>query len=232
MSAERKLLPCVELGQKDRETLIFLSGFPDNQLSACAPLVEQLKGDYHILAMCFPDFDLKGDEVNNARAWGYNFSEVDQMLEATIREKLGHSSRFTLVVHDWGCVLGGLYENKRPDRVKRMVMMDVGIKKKLSPYEAVVILIYQWWFAVAYVISQTLGSTVGNVIFYGFFIFSMCFPFLSVQSGKSTPRPSEDLKVHMCYPYYHFWKALILLDTSIKMKFPTCPLLYLVCENC
>lgn len=223
------MLPCIEVGKKSGEALVFMSGFPDDQLSACAPLVDELKKEYRIIAICFPDFDLKGSSISKARPWGYSFPEIDRMLDATICDKLGKTSQFTLVVHDWGSIIGGIYENKRSERVKRMVMLDVGIKKKLSPYEAVVILLYQLWFSIAYTVSQLFGLAIGNIVYYSFIVFATCFPFLTVQSGKMViPRPREELGVHMCYPYFQFWKATLTLDPSVKVKFPSCPLLYLV----
>lgn len=228
IAMSQNLLPYVEVGKKSGDTLVFVSGFPDDQLSACAPLVEELKNDFRILAVCLPDFDLKGADVSKARPWGYSFAEIDSLLDATVTTVLGKDEKFTLVIHDWGSFIGTIYENKRPERVQRVVMMDVGIKKKLSPYDAIVILLYQWWFAVSYIIFQVFGSAIGNIAYYSFGVIAMCAPFLVVLTGQPIPRPSEELSVHMCYPYFQFWKSMITANSDIKMKFPTCPLLYLV----
>jgi pimeloyl-ACP methyl ester carboxylesterase len=224
------LLPCIELGQKNGDALVFLSGWPDDQLSACAPLVDKLKATHRILAICMPDLELKGYEAHRARPWGYSFAEIDTMLDDTIVSILGKDTQFTLVIHDWGSVYGTIYQNNRPERVSRVVMMDVGLKKELSPYDALVILLYQWWFTIAYIVSQVLGNFIGNIVLKSFFLFGLILPFLTVgSSGKAKlPRPVDDLSVHMCYPYYQFWKSKLTMKKDINMRFPTCPLLYLV----
>ena len=98
----------------------------------------------------------------------------------------------------------------------------------MSIYGTVVILLYQWWFAASYIVSQLLGLFIGNIFFKLFFLFGACFPSLTIGSGNKLPRASEDISVHMCYPYYQFWRAQLTMSSDIKMRFPTCPLLYLV----
>ena len=223
------MLPYTTIGKENGEPLVFISGFPDDQLSACAPLVDQLKEEYLIIAICFKDFELTASEINKAKPWGYSFPELDRMLDATINHNLGNSTNFTLVIHDWGSILGLIYENKRPERVKRLVIMDVGIKKSISLYDGLVIILYQWWFSIAYLMSQILGSFIGNLIFLAFNIFRDFFPFLTIGPMKVI-RPQQDISVHQCYPYFEYWKAYMTNMKDIAMKFPSCPLLYVV--NC
>lgn len=48
-------------------------------------------------------------------------SDLDQWLE-----KLGLNNDLTLVVHDWGGMIGMAYATKYPDRIKRLVILNTG----------------------------------------------------------------------------------------------------------
>lgn len=51
---EEGLFPHIVTGNPQGENLIFLAGFPDNELSGWAPLIDLLKHKYQIIALCFP----------------------------------------------------------------------------------------------------------------------------------------------------------------------------------
>ena len=93
--------PSVTLGDPDKEVLVFLSGFPDDQFSSFSPVFEELKKDYFLISLCLP-----GLETNSTtrRKWGYNFNELLPALNNTIT-KLSPKQKVTLVIHDWGNVL-------------------------------------------------------------------------------------------------------------------------------
>lgn len=66
-----KLFPYIELGDEAAEPIVFLAGFPDDQLSAFGPLIDKLKSNHRILTLCFPDFDIKhGSQQLKPRPWG------------------------------------------------------------------------------------------------------------------------------------------------------------------
>ena len=51
---EQGLFPHVITGNPQGENLILLAGYPDNELSGWAPLIDLLKHKYQIIAICFP----------------------------------------------------------------------------------------------------------------------------------------------------------------------------------
>jgi hypothetical protein len=61
--------PYIELGNPKGEPLVFLSGFPDDQLSAFGPLLEEFKADYRILSLCMPGNDVKAGGTWDKK-WG------------------------------------------------------------------------------------------------------------------------------------------------------------------
>lgn len=156
------------------------------------------------------------------------------MLDDTIVAVLGKEQKFTMVIHDWGCFVGLKYQNNHPERVSRLVMIDVGIKNQLSLYDIIVILFYQFWFAGCYIVSQIFNETLGNALFVLLRVIIATFPFLSFlfvipSGGVLAVRTVSEVGVHMCYPYYQFWKAKLTMNPSVNLKYPKCPLLYLVC---
>ena len=93
------------------------------------------------------------------------------MMEATLEVLLPQKTKFDLIVHDWGCVLGLMFQNKHPDLVDKIVAIDVGIMDgpiKLS--DVLRIMFYQTWFATSFAISQIFGTTIGDLAFKAFFV--------------------------------------------------------------
>lgn len=51
---EKGLFPHIITGNPQGENLILLAGYPDDELSGWAPLIDLLKHKYQIIAICFP----------------------------------------------------------------------------------------------------------------------------------------------------------------------------------
>eukprot|EP00966_Prymnesium_polylepis_P260330 6013691-Prymnesium_polylepis.1 len=59
--------------------------------------------------------------------FGYGFTTLADAIAKAIRENQGgDESPVTLVVHDWGSIIGFWVENRYPQLVQAMVAMDVG----------------------------------------------------------------------------------------------------------
>jgi pimeloyl-ACP methyl ester carboxylesterase len=70
----------------------------------------------------------------------------------------------TLVLHDWGCVFGYEYAATYPERVSRMVAVDVGdhnsraLNASLSAKAKWAVFSYQIWLALAWQIANLSGG--------------------------------------------------------------------------
>ena len=225
------LLSSVEFGKRDSESIvIFLAGYPDNEQSAWGDVLKHVLSsnkfaDYRVICLCLPDLQ------DNAKhqPWGYSFIEIVDALDATINHHVPNLAlKFTLVVHDWGSTVGQMYEN-RSSRIEKIILFDVGaglMKGKRSESLAIfIVILYQWWWAYAYILSQVFGDRIGNFVYacYGALVPSSLHP----TALDNIPRPSASVNVHMCYLYYRFWKA-VFSGTLPSQKFPRCPVLYLV----
>jgi hypothetical protein len=90
----------------------------------------------------------------------------------------------------------------------------------MSPYNLFFNILYQWWFIGAYLTSQLLSKYVGTLVLLSFF---MVGKYIGPTPHDKVNRPIKELKVDMCYPYFHFW-------TSKRPSFPhpQCPILFMV----
>lgn len=216
----------VELGKPDGETLVFLGGWPDDALSGWSPIFNVLKNKYRIVSLCIPGFEAK---CTQHKPWGYSFDELVTMLHDAIKES--DCDHYTFIVHDWGSVLGLLYQKQFPDHIKSMIVVDVGIKDPTTPtsvWETFLILLYQWWSAFTYITTQFLGARVGQIMLLAFYGVLSILPFLKVCPHDSAHRPLEEsMDPRLLHLYYRFWRDFFTGNPP-KLTFPTCPMLYMV----
>lgn len=225
--AHTKQLTYITLGNPNNHPLIFLGGFPDDALSGWSDLFENLKDKYYIISLCIPQLETNA----KCRKWGYSFDEIIGMTHTTI-VSLTNQSPITLIVHDWGAYIGYRYENKYPNKVKQLIAVDIGMLDIADSQfkQLIIIPLYQLWFAFSYLISQIISFTMGNIIFKSFFLFTLCFPFLSpLCKGDKGKRSAKEINVNMCYLYFQFWKEILTGNKNkLEPKFPACSFLYMV----
>jgi pimeloyl-ACP methyl ester carboxylesterase len=208
-----------------KEILVFLAGFPDNETSGWGNFLELLKQrkDVQIICICLPD--LEDDAVH--RPWGYSFDEITLLLDATINQHVpDRKKKVNLIIHDWGSFCGFIYENRFPDRVKSVTAFDVGIiRRPRTIKESLLVVLYQWWFAAAYVTSQLFGLSMGSMVLAVYILFIPN----SFKIATSFPRDKSKVNVTMMYPYYHFWRNYFFDSKNLPVpKFPSCPVLFMV----
>ena len=254
------MLPHLITGDSKNPILVLIAGFPDDEISGerdqrtfffflaylhpfflsfflllgWAPVIDSLKNNYYIISVCFP-----GNEKNGKpKPWGYEINEVVDMLEFTLNKIITNQSnqRYTLITHDWGAIIGYIYENRYPSKVIQMISLDIGLDVK----PRFRIFFYQSWYAVCYIISQIFGQFIAKIPFFFLALLFHIFPILSPlgMPNDQPHRPISELRPDMCYPYYYIWKYLLqnhwkkLLtlneDIPIFFKIPSCPLLFMV----
>jgi len=220
------LLSTIQYGPKEsNHVVVMLSGFPDDETSGWGDFLVRITSvftNYRFLCMCLPDYE------DNAvpKTWGYSFDEILVMLEATINFHIASTTaKFILCIHDWGSFVGMKFENIFPNRVSKIISFDIGIGMDISAGSTAAILCYQWWFATSYVISQIISESLGEFIFKLYFNFIP--KFILPTPNDTLKRPIDRVRVHMAYPYYYFWKYL-LLGNKILPNYPRCPILFFV----
>ena len=236
MSAtEQTLCPSFCLGDKNSDLLILLAGFPDNETSSWgAANLDELAKKHRLICLCLPGYD-KPTTDGAIRSWGWDLPEVSDIIHNTIEKLLEDEvqDKYTLLCHDWGAFFGMVHQNKHPERIKKIVLFDIGVVKKPPVLDALRIVFYQWWFAAAFVVSQ-LSPTgffrwAGDllmIVFKVFFSWNIIAP-----TNETVPRPIMETTSRMCYPYFYFWfgKSGYLRLGAKKMmrpKEPQCPVLF------
>jgi pimeloyl-ACP methyl ester carboxylesterase len=212
--------PYLEFKRNNAPIIVLLAGFPDNVTSGWdTGFLEMLKSKYHVITLCLPDYDQKRETIS----WGANFDELVYGFNQTLNSVI-ESKNFYLVAHDWGSVVAQMYENKYSERVKKLVLLDVGRGIDPSARGKMVAIYYQLAFESHYFLFKTLGYTIGNLCFK---LFSKFTPrFLWPVPYDKMHRPADEMSVHLCYPYYYLWSSVFRLK-PIRISFPKCPVLFL-----
>lgn len=220
-------LPCTVIrnDRPDRPIIFFVAGFPDNQTSALHPTVmAELSKDYNLVCLCFPGYE-KDNRI--IRSWGYDMDELLSLLDGSIKIHSKQGQQVYLLAHDWGAYLSIIYCQKNPNRIQKIMLLDVGVLdiKSISLRAIFIIILYQWWFSVAYIVSQLLGHLAGMLILglYYLPIFKPFYP--TIDERPDIPR--QDMRVEKCYPYLYFWKNTLMGRKDMEPRTPTIPTLFL-----
>eukprot|EP01033_Poteriospumella_lacustris_P012987 gene12987-9291_t len=182
--------------------------------------------EYHVLFLCLPGFERGGVP----KRWGYTFDELLDLMHFTIQQATRKEEQIFLVGHDWGSYVAHKYQNKFPEKVKKLVLVDVGMIKlhTASLEQMLFIAMYQSWFAISFLVSQLISRYVGHLmlLLFGLPFFAPLFKGLWEGTEVGDRMRRDDKVVLRCYPYFQLWK-LLLTNTIVYPHFPTCPLLYL-----
>eukprot|EP01041_Mallomonas_annulata_P000736 gene736-1414_t len=214
---------------KSKSLIILVSGFPDSEISGWGQVLENLETDNRVIALCLPGLSSRQDKNPN-KSWGYSISELVEGLHLTIHQLLMEEetkySKFVLIGHDWGSYLAQLYQNRYSDDVSKIICLDVGQIpfKNATLFQMIVIIFYQGWFAISYLISQIFGSFLGNTSLY------LSLPLMTLFGPcpyeKKLTIPFSQFHVGLCYIYLRFGMAYVTGNLP-RSHFPSCPLLYI-----
>lgn len=218
------ILPYIELGNPDGEVIIFLSGFPDNQLSCWGSLIpEGLMKKYRLIFTCLPGFQSEKSCI--LPTWGYDVEELLNMLYLTVIQF--SKSSLILVGHGIGATYCLLFENCFPNLVSKLILCDnakptiITINKLLSfDVYSILILVHALFFSISFIISRLLSNYLMDMVF-SLFITPLFRIVMKVHTSKQT------ILARNCYVYYYWCKRLIT-NTIPVTKFPSCPLLFMV----
>lgn len=136
--------------------IIMVHGWPDT-CRLWDATVEALKDRYCCVRFTLPGFDL---------AAAPRMTSLDDMCELlhTIVEQVSPGVPVTLLLHDWGCIFGYEYAARFPDRVARIIGVDIGdyqsaeLLRTWRANHKAQVFGYQIWLALAW----KLGGGPGN----------------------------------------------------------------------
>lgn len=153
--------------QPDSPALVFIHGWPDD-LTVFRAYAKELCRTYFCVSLTLPGYPTPPGFTGHAgnvpkRKWGYTFDEAVLAAKATIDLACaGHVTEkrgVTLVLHDWGCIVGHLLVDGTNLNVHRVVSMDVGARPAgLYPVFLAVCIAYQGLLNLCWLLPTFLGS--------------------------------------------------------------------------
>lgn len=191
-------------------TIVMMHGWPDTHHLWDAT-VQALKDRFRCVRFTQPGFDRAGPRRSPS---------LDELVRiyAAIVDAVSPDVPVTLLLHDWGCVFGYQYAMRHPQRVARIVGVDLGdtnsgaFLRSLSGKAKAGIAGYQLWLALAWKIGGGLGDRMTR------------------RMAAALRCPSDPAQIHsaMNYPYWMAWTGG--LKASVQVK-PQCPVLFLYGER-
>jgi len=204
-------------GDNHDQVMFFVHGWPDDA-TLWEKQIEHFSKKYACVRVTLPNCAKELD-----RKEGFDFLELVTLLKDCIEEVTQNKNekKVILVGHDWGAYLSYMLENKHPNLVKKMIMLDVGAHFSPSSIgHKFFILSYQWWLICAWLSGKVLPM-VGNFMTNLF------------AQRAHAPRAGK-VNSEMNYFYFYIWRSLLLPQYRQRIlgKYtPQCPLLYIYGGN-
>jgi len=175
-------------GQGD-EVVLMLHGWPDTR-ALWDGTVAALQDCATCVRLTLPGFET-----------GPTVTSLDDMclLLRQIVERISPDRPVTLMLHDWGCIFGYEFAMRHPERVARVVAVDVGdhnsraLQRAWGAREKFSVLAYQLWLAVAWKIGCHMSPTWGTRMTRDMARWLGC------------PTPATSISHKMNYPYAMQW---------------------------
>lgn len=192
------------------ETIVMVHGWPDTY-RLWDSTVAALKDRYRCARFTLPGYD-SGKPARRPT--------LDELVAtyAAVVDAVSPGAPVTLLVHDWGCVFGYQYAMRHPQRVRRIVAVDIGdtnskaflqslpLKAKLG------VAGYQLWLALAWKLGGGTGTRMTR----------------SMARWLRSPSDPGPITWQMDYPYWMAWTGG--LRGSVRVA-PACPVLYIYGER-
>jgi pimeloyl-ACP methyl ester carboxylesterase len=204
-----RLEPIIE-GNPRAPTLFFVQGWPDD-LTLWDEQVALLSPHHRCVRVDLPNYG-RGPRVRR----GYRTDEIVEALAECIQE-VSPEAPVTLIAHDWGAYWGYMLHHRYPDRIARLVGLDVAPHYRPTLGAALGIVAYQSWLWAAFAIGGPVGNAMTRLL---------------ARIGK-VPREVETLDASMNYPYRNAWHDLVSgrLRRATHRYWPRVPLLFVYGEH-
>ena len=194
------------------QTIVMLHGWPDTH-RVWDRTVQVLQGQYRCVRFTFPGFE--GPSVGAARS-------LDQItaLLLDIVNKASPNQPVTLLLHDWGCFFGYEFAARHPQRVARVVGLDIGdatspdFIRSLTLSQKLMALFYQIWLAKSWVLGRFVSGAAGDF-------------FTRVMARlMQCPADPKRIRWFMNFPYAMAWFGLGGGLRGAQRFKPHCPMLF------
>jgi pimeloyl-ACP methyl ester carboxylesterase len=175
-------------------TVLMLHGWPDT-LQLWDGTVAALQDRFRCVRLTLPGFDL----AQPARATP--LARMSELL-CQVLDRVSPGQTVTLLLHDWGCAFGYEFAAKHPQRVARIVAVDIGdynskaLQRTLSLTAKCQVWAYQVWLALAWMLGRHVSVWMGNRMTRW------------MAQALRCPAPAAQIGWQMNYPYAMRWFGL------------------------
>ena len=187
------------------ETIVMVHGWPDTY-RLWDGTVEVLKDRYRCVRFTLPGF-VSGKDA-------YTLGELLAFL-AEVVERVSPGKKVILLLHDWGCFFGYQFYARNPDKVSRIVGVDIGdpraTAQTMTGREKAIMLAYQTWNALAWRIGGRIGTWMIR----------------TMARWGSCPSDRAPMSWRMGYPYWLLWfGGRDTFRGQVRRFEPLCPMLF------
>jgi cis-3-alkyl-4-acyloxetan-2-one decarboxylase len=176
-----RLEPTIE-GNESAPTLFFVQGWPDDS-TLWNEQVALLSTHYRCVRVDLPNYG-RAPRVR----WGYETDEIVGALAECIREA-SPDAPVTLIAHDWGAYWGYMVHHRYPDRIARLVGLDVAPHYQPTFVAGLGLVLYQSWLWAAFLIGGPIGNGMTRWL----------------AKLAHAPQQGPALDASMNYPYRNAW---------------------------
>jgi pimeloyl-ACP methyl ester carboxylesterase len=190
------------------ETIVMIHGWPDTY-RVWAKQVAFFKKNYRCVYFTFPGFD-----VSKPRR-AYSLVETTEILREIV-DQVSPDQKVNLMVHDWGCFFGYQYYMQYPDRVAKIVGIDIGDARSkdfisgLTVKAKAMMFTYQMTLAGAWKLGGTAGAKIAQ----------------ATAKFLGTHADPQHISSDMGYPYYIQWFGKFGSYKKAKNFKPECPMFF------
>lgn len=171
--------------------VLMLHGWPDTA-ALWDSTVARLRTHCRCVRLTLPGFD--PDRAPRA-------ASLDQVMALLVRvlDQVSPDQPATLLLHDWGCVFGYELAARHPERIDRVVGIDIGdhnaraLQQELSLRAKALVLGYQWWLALAWLVGRHVHPGLANRMTR------------AMAAALRCPAPSDRIVWGMNHPYAMRW---------------------------
>jgi len=175
----------VDVAGSGDELILMLHGWPDT-LALWDGTVLALQDQYRCARLTLPGFESGPQAVS-----------LDDMcsLLLQVADRLSPGRAITLLLHDWGCAFGYEFAMRHPQRVARVIALDIGdhnsfaLRSQWGVREKLAVAGYQVWLALAWKVGGGIGTAMTRLM----------------ARTLRAPAPAARISFRMNYPYAMRW---------------------------
>ncbi len=198
----------VQVDGQGEDLIIMVHGWPDS-LELWDAQVQALQSHYRCARFTLPGY-AAGDERR-----AYRLDEIVTIIDE-VANALSPARPVILLLHDWGCFFGYRYAALHPERVAKIIGLDIGDagsaahRKALTPKAKMMAAGYQIWLAAAWRIGGALGDRMTRYM----------------AAKMRVPVEASQLGAHLNYPYYIRWTGSHGSYRDVRPFEPAGPMLF------